>query len=170
MPEMISTLPEQLFVVLQKEKFLILNTLDADSGYPSVHAISWVYAKDPGTLRFAVDARSRIVSNLQKNPHVSLSFIGAGSVHAINGSARVVTDSLEDVPFKLACVDVDIESVHDAMFYGARIVTEPEYEKTYDKRAADKLDGQVFDAMKKPRHALCSQAFCYLIMICHIIG
>jgi hypothetical protein len=25
----------------------------------------------------------------------------------------------------------------------------PEYEKTYDKHAADKLDGQVFDSMNK---------------------
>jgi hypothetical protein len=35
------------------------------------------------------------------------------------------------------------------MFYGARLSATPEYEKTYDKRAADKLDGQVFAAMKK---------------------
>lgn len=149
MAELITALPEQLFTVLQREKFLLLNTLDVETGAPGVHAISWIYAKDPATLRFAVDARSRIVSNLQRHPRVSLSFIGAGSVHAIYGTARIVTEALEGVPFKLTCVDVDIESVQDAMFYGARIVTEPEYEKTYDKRAAEKLDGQVFDAMKK---------------------
>jgi hypothetical protein len=149
MAELVTALPEPLFSVLQREKFLLLNTLDYETGAPSVHAISWVYAKDPATIRFAIDQSSRILTNLTSNPLTSLSFIGAGSVYAIYGTARVVVDRLEAVPIKLTCVDVDIHSVRDEMFYGARIVTEPEYEKTYDKRAAAKLDGQVFEAMKK---------------------
>ncbi|MBD0379151.1 hypothetical protein [Paenibacillus sedimenti] len=40
-------------------------------------------------------------------------------------------------------------NTQDVMFYGARFVTEPEFEKTYDIRAAEKPAGQVFDAMKK---------------------
>jgi hypothetical protein len=149
MAELVTALSEPLFSVLQREKFLLLSTIDHESGAPSVHAISWVYAKDPGTIRFAIDQRSRILTNLTNNPAATLSFIGAGSVYAIYGSARVVSQTLEGVPLKLTCIDVDIHSVRDAMFYGSRIVTEPEYEKTYDKRAADKLDGQVFEAMKK---------------------
>jgi hypothetical protein len=149
MAELVTALSDSLFSVLQKEKFLLLSTIDHESGAPSVHAISWIYAKDANTIRFAIDQRSRILANFMSNPLVTLSFIGAGSVYAIYGSARVVVDSLERVPFKLTCVDVEIEAVRDAMFYGARIVTEPEYEKTYDKRAAEKLDGQVFEAMKK---------------------
>ena len=35
------------------------------------------------------------------------------------------------------------------MFYGSKIVTEPQYDKTYDKKAAAKLDKQVMEAMKK---------------------
>ncbi|MFD0692775.1 hypothetical protein ACFQZT_01580 [Paenibacillus sp. GCM10027628] len=135
MAELITALPEQLYSVLQREKFLLLSTLDVETGAPNVHAISWIYAKDLATLRFAVDARSRIVSNLQK-------------------------DSLKGVPFKPAYVDVDIRSVQDVMFYGARIVTEPEYEKNYAIRATEKLDGQVFGVMKKALTCVCSQAFC----------
>ncbi|MBP1992819.1 pyridoxamine 5'-phosphate oxidase family protein [Paenibacillus eucommiae] len=149
MAELITELSNPLFAVLQKEKFLLLSTLDYETGAPCVNAISWVYAKDSKTIRFAVDQRSRIAANLLANHQVTLSFIGAGSVHAISGTANIVAEALEGVPFKLICVDVDIESVRDAMFYGARIITEPEYEKTYDKRAAEKLDRQVFDAMKK---------------------
>jgi hypothetical protein len=149
MAELVTALSEPLFSVLQREKFLLLNTIDHETGAPSINAISWIYAKDPQTIRFAVDQRSRILKNLANNPLATLSFIGAGSVYAIYGTARVVMQTLEGVPLKLACVDVDIQSVRDAMFYGSRIVTSPEYEKTYDKRAADKLDGQVFDAMKK---------------------
>ena len=53
------------------------------------------------------------------------------------------------MPIKLSCIDIDVEEVREAMFYGSRITVAPEFEKTYDKRAADKLDGQVFAALKK---------------------
>jgi len=149
MAETITLLPEPLFAALQKESFALLSTIDYETGAPSMNAISWLYAKEPGTVRFAVDQRSRIVSNIKQNPQLNLTFIGAGSVHAVYGSGRLVADALEGVPFKLACFDIDISVVRDAMFYGARISTAPEYEKTYDKRAAEKLDNQVFEAMKK---------------------
>lgn len=149
MAETATALSEALFTVLQKETFVILNTVDTDTGSPGTHAISWVYAKDPQTIRFAVDARSRIVANVKSNPKASVSLFAEGSFYAVYGSARIVTEDLEGVPFKLACIDIGIQEVRDAMFYGARISVNPEYEKTYDKRAADKLDGQVFAAMKK---------------------
>lgn len=149
MAETATALTEQQLSLLQKEKLVLLATIDAESGGPSVSAISWVYAVDPATVRFAVDQRSRIVSNVRNHPQVTLTFFGEGTVHALYGRASIVTDALEGVPFKLTCVDVKLEAVRDAMFYGSRISVEPEYEKTYDKRAADKLDGQVFAAMKK---------------------
>ncbi|MFD0682637.1 MULTISPECIES: pyridoxamine 5'-phosphate oxidase family protein [unclassified Paenibacillus] len=149
MAETITLLPEPLFAALQKDSFALLSTIDFESGAPSMNAISWLYAKESGTIRFAVDQRSRIVSNIKQNPQLNLTFVGEGSVHAIYGNGRLVTDALEGVPFKLACFDIDISVVRDAMFYGARISSAPEYEKTYDKRAAEKLDTQVFEAMKK---------------------
>lgn len=149
MAEAATALNEQLMATLQKETFVILNTADADTGAPSVNAISWVYAKDEGTIRFAVDGRSRIIANIKAKPQAAVSLFAAGSFHAVYGDARVVTEELAGVPFKLACIDVHIREVRDAMFYGARVSAVPEYEKTYDKRAADKLDGQVFEAMKK---------------------
>lgn len=149
MAETVTALNEQLFSILQKETFVILNTVDAETGAPGVNAISWVYAKDPQTIRFAVDGRSRIISNVKAHPKVAVSLFAAGTFNAVHGEARIVTEELENVPFKLACVDIHIEDVRNAMFYGARVSVQPEYEKTYDKRAADKLDGQVFDAMKK---------------------
>lgn len=149
MAETITALPEQLVQALQKEPLVLLSTIDAESGSPSTSAISWVFAADPTRLRFAVDQRSRILTNIRNNPLVNVAFFAEGSVHAVYGSATVVTDALEGVPFKLACVDIAIDAVRDAMFYGSRISVMPAYEKTYDKRAADKLDGQVFDAMRK---------------------
>jgi hypothetical protein len=149
MAETLTALPEALFTQLQKENFVLLHTIDADGGSPTSSAISWIYAVDPGRLRFALDGRSRLVENLKAHPEVSVTLFGGGTVHAVYGPAKVLTDKLEGVPFPLACVEIQVTSVRDAMFYGARLSIQPEYEKTYDKRAADRLDGQVFDAMKK---------------------
>jgi hypothetical protein len=145
----ITVLSEPLFTALQKEILVLLSTIDAETGAPSTSAASWVYATEPNKLRFAIDQRSRIVTNIRNNALVNVTVFAEGSVHTIYGSAQIIVDALEAVPFKLACVDITISAVRDAMFYGSRISVTPEFEKTYDKRAAEKLDGQVFDAMKK---------------------
>ncbi|MDB5052299.1 MAG: pyridoxamine 5-phosphate oxidase [Bacilli bacterium] len=149
MAETITALTEQLFMKLQKESFVLLSTVDAETGSPNTTAVSWLYAVEPDRLRFAIDQRSRIVANVQHNKLVNVTVILEGSVHAIYGSATIVSNALEGVPFKLTCIDIEISAVRDAMFYGSRISVAPEYEKTYDKRAAEKLDGQVFNAMRK---------------------
>jgi hypothetical protein len=149
MTETITALTEALYTQLQKENFVLLHTVDAESSSPTSSAISWIYAVDLTRLRFALDARSRLISNLKASPEVSVTLFSGGSVHAVNGQARIISDRLEGVPFPLACIDIDIAAIRDVMFYGARLSMLPEYEKTYDKRAADRLDTQVFGAMRK---------------------
>ncbi len=149
MAEVQSQLNDGLFAAFQKETLVLLGTIDHESGSPSVSAISWITAPDQTHLRFAVDSRSRIVANIGANPHVSITTFANQTVYTVYGQATVVTTELEEVPLKLACIAIEITAVRDAMFYGSRISVEPEYEKTYDKRAAEKLDGQVFAAMKK---------------------
>lgn len=142
-------LSQELLLSLRKETLVLLSTVDAETGHPNVSAISWVYAMDEGKIRFAVDHRSRIVTNIRGNAGVVLTFMAQGSVHAVSGTANLIAENLEEVPLKLACLEVSVDAVRDVMFYGSRISVEPEYEKTYDKRAAEKLDNQVFTAMKK---------------------
>ncbi|MGF9908353.1 pyridoxamine 5'-phosphate oxidase family protein [Brevibacillus porteri] len=142
------SLSEDLFNLLQKERFVTLGTVDHESGAPSLSSLSWTYAVSADTIRFAVDNRSRILANIAKEPQVVLHLIGAGSSFAINGRASVKTDRLEGVPLKLAMAEIKIEAVRDIMFYGSRISVEPQYEKTYDKNAAAKLDNQVMTALK----------------------
>jgi hypothetical protein len=149
MSEIVTVLSPKLISQLQQESLVLLSTIDSEFGGPVTNAISWVYAPDEKTVRFAVDGRSRIVANVRANGLANVSLFADGSVHAVYGKARVVKDALEEVPFALVCIDIEVEAVRDAMFYGARISVEPEYEKTYDKRAAEKLDNQVFAAMKK---------------------
>lgn len=138
-----------LYDELQKERFVTLATVDFETGGPNVSAISWVLAKDEGTIYFAVDNRSRILENIKKNNLVVMNMIANESTYSISGVASIIEEKLNDVPLKLALVEISVMEVRDVMFYGSKIVTEPQYDKTYDKAAAEKLDKQVMDAMKK---------------------
>ncbi|MCM3726092.1 pyridoxamine 5'-phosphate oxidase family protein [Neobacillus cucumis] len=138
-----------LFDELQKERFVTLATVDYETGGPNVSAISWVLAKNDGIIYFAVDNRSRILENINNNHNVVINLIANESTYSIQGEARVKEERLPGVPLKLALVEVTINEVRDVMFYGSKIVTEVQYDKTYDKKAAERLDNQVMDAMKK---------------------
>lgn len=138
-----------LFEGLQKERFVTLATVDHETGGPNVSAISWVLAKDEETVFFAVDNRSRIIENIKSNNKAVINLIANESTYSISGDASVKQEKLEGVPLKLALVEIKISEVRDVMFYGSKIVAEPQYDKTYDKDAAARLDKQVMDAMKQ---------------------
>lgn len=142
-------LTDELFEFLQKERFVTIATVDHETSGPNVSAISWVFAPTKEAVRFAVDNRSRIIENIKGNSQVVLNVIGNESTYSISGTASVKVEKLEDVPLKLALVEIQIKEVRDVMFYGSKISVEPQYEKTYDKEAAEKLDNQVMTAMKK---------------------
>lgn len=149
MSEIARELPETILSRFQKQQFVLLNTVDAETGGPTSKAISWIFAVNSRLLRFAVDRHSRIVDNIKCNPRVAITLFASGTAYTVSGKASILQEVLEEVPISLTCIDVDIDTVKDAMFDGARISAEPEYENTYDKRAAEKLDNQVFAAMKK---------------------
>lgn len=138
-----------LFDGLQKERFVTLATVDHETGGPNVSAISWILAKDEQTIYFAVDNRSRIIENIKSNDKAVINLIANESTYSISGTASVKQDRLEGVPLKLALVEISINEVRDVMFYGSKIVAEPQYDKTYDKDAAARLDNQVMEAMRK---------------------
>ncbi|UNK20081.1 pyridoxamine 5'-phosphate oxidase family protein [Paenibacillus sp. N3/727] len=142
-------LTEALMQKLQPETFVLLNTVDAVSGGPTSSVISWIYAVDPFTLRLAIDHRSRLVNNLKQNPLVTVTVYGDRQVFAIGGRAEVRQDPLDEVPFEMCCFDIHVEAVRNALFHGIELAASPEYVKIYDERAAEKLDGQVFVAMRK---------------------
>ena len=138
-----------LFDVLQKERFVILATIDFETSGPNVNAISWIVSINDETIYFAVDNRSRIINNIKQNPKVVVNMIANESSYSISGDAAVKQERLPGVPLKLALVEMKIKEVRDVMFYGSKITSEPEYDKTYDKVAAERLDRQVLEAMKK---------------------
>ncbi|WP_438351643.1 pyridoxamine 5'-phosphate oxidase family protein [Paenibacillus sp. FA6] len=149
MSESVTQMTDTLLSQLKSETFVLLNTIDVETGGPTSSAISWIYALNASTLRLAIDHRSRLVENIRNNPLVTITVFADGKVHAINGRASIVLDPLPEVPFKLCCFDISIEAVRNALFYGAQLSSAPQYIKTYDQRASEKLDGQVFSAMQK---------------------
>ncbi|WP_332693845.1 pyridoxamine 5'-phosphate oxidase family protein [Halalkalibacter lacteus] len=142
-------LTEEMLPLLQKERYVTIATVDFEKGTPNVNAISWVYALTLQKIRFSIDNRSRIIDNIKTNDGVVITLIANGSTYSIAGSARIVTEKMEGVPLKLALVELEVNEVRDVMFYGAKMMVEPSYEKTYDVEAAAKLDRQVMEALKK---------------------
>ena len=143
------TLTDSLVQSLRKENIVTIATTDFEKNIPNVSAISWVYAMSETSIRFAVDQRSRIVKNLRHHAELVLTIMANESVFSISGEAKILTDRMEGVSLKLTVVEVAVKEVRDVMFYGARLVAEPIYEKTYDIRAAKKLDHQVLTGMKE---------------------
>jgi uncharacterized pyridoxamine 5'-phosphate oxidase family protein len=138
-----------LYDELQKERFVTLATVDFENGGPNVSSISWILAKNEETIYFAVDNRSRIIQNIKHNSNVVVNLIANESTYSISGVASLKVEKLNEVPLKLALVEINIKEVRDVMFYGSKITVEPQYDKTYDKDAAARLDKQVMDAMRK---------------------
>ncbi|TWI55826.1 pyridoxamine 5'-phosphate oxidase family protein [Halalkalibacter nanhaiisediminis] len=142
-------LTEDLFPLLQKERYVTIATVDYEKKTPNVNAISWVFALNMKTIRFAIDNRSRIIENIKANNGVVLTMIANGSTYSIAGDTKIIAEKMEGVPLKLALIEMAVNEVRDVMFYGAKLINEPIYDKTYDAEAAAKLDRQVMDAMKK---------------------
>ncbi|MFZ3588092.1 pyridoxamine 5'-phosphate oxidase family protein [Bacillus sp. DJP31] len=143
------TLTKSLFENLQREKFVTISTVDHETAGPSLRAISWVFAPNQEKVFFAIDNRSRVLQNIKKNPLIVLNMIANESTYAIYGEATIKIEKLEEVPLKLALIEISVKEVRDVMFYGSKISAEPKYEKTYDAEAAAKLDCQVMNAIKK---------------------
>ncbi|MCU5529759.1 MULTISPECIES: pyridoxamine 5'-phosphate oxidase family protein [Bacillus] len=143
------TLTDDLVQTLRKDCIVMVATTDFEKHVPNVSAISWVYAVSKTSIRFAVDQRSRIVENIRHSTGVVLTIMANESVFSISGAGEILTDRMESIPLKLTVIEVNVKEVRDVMFYGAKLATEPTYEKTYDLRAAKKLDNQVLVGMKE---------------------
>lgn len=140
---------QSLFQELQKSRLVTIATVDHETGGPNVCAISWILAKDETTIYFAIDIRSRVIENIRENDQVVINLIANESVYSISGNAKIKEEKIEGVPLKLALVELKINEVRDVMFYGSKITVEPQYDKTYDRVAAERLDKQVMDALRK---------------------
>lgn len=147
--KLMNTLSTELVDYLQGERIVSLASIDADNGSPNILCISWLLATDESTIRLAVDGRSQLLKNIEKDNRVTVNVLGAGSAYAIMGTASKYTDKLEGVALNMAGVEIKVEQVYDVMFYGGKLTTEPGFEKTYDKALAEKYDTEVYTALRR---------------------
>ncbi|GLY10621.1 pyridoxamine 5'-phosphate oxidase family protein [Bacillus badius] len=138
-----------LFEALQEDRLVTIATIDKESGNPAIHAISWIRALDEHTLRIAVHSRSSMVENIKQNPAMAIHLLANESAYAISGTGKIITEKAAGVPVQTAIIEICITEIRDVMFYGSKIILEPKHEKTYDEQAAQKLDRQVLEALRK---------------------
>ncbi|WP_347550855.1 pyridoxamine 5'-phosphate oxidase family protein [Pseudalkalibacillus hwajinpoensis] len=145
----VTELTDELEAFFAGERLVMLSTIDYESDTPNVSAISWVKSFDKKNIRFSVTSNSRTVQNVMRHPGVVLTIIGLETVYSIQGKATIIEEAMKGVSLKLAKINVEIEQVMETMFWGAKITSEPRYEKTYNKKKAEELDAEVYQALMK---------------------
>lgn len=142
-------LPQPLVEFMQRPRITVVTTHSPDGPGVTCNVISWVLARDPRTIRMMGDSRTRWVQNLKADPRVALVILGAEGAWTVYGQARILADPTPGVPLRLALIEVTDLQVYSSMFWGARLTQVPEWEVTYDPAQAEKLDQQVFAAMRE---------------------
>lgn len=132
---------------LQGKSIVFLQAAEPESLSIYSTALSWVYATHPTSIYFAIDSKSAFLKILEQNPRVTLNTIGCETAYAIAGKAKVKEEKAEGISIHLALIEVEVEEVRDVMFFGGKVVTEPEFIKTYDQKLIDKLDREVHQAV-----------------------
>jgi hypothetical protein len=133
--------------IFKDERIGFLSTIHKDSGAIQQNAISWISGYKPNVLRIAVGSKAQIVTNIESNENVNFAFFYRKSIFSFQSKGKIVTKNIPEVPFPLALIELETDELHDIMFYGAEITQEPVYEKTYNIKAAKKLDEQVYEGM-----------------------
>ncbi|MBR3063265.1 MAG: hypothetical protein IKG65_12830 [Exiguobacterium sp.] len=119
---------------------------DEAKRWPISHAISWVQALDAVTVRFALTRNSHIVTILTTEKTAGLIFIEDGQSYHVLLSAIREFDPAIKPSLHLRFFEGHVEEVRNISFYGAAYA-QPEITKTYDIRAAEKLDREVKESL-----------------------
>jgi hypothetical protein len=145
MAKTVESLPETLIETLKREVIVSLITVTPEND-AEVSAVSWVLPSEDGKkVGIAVGHKGSSMSNLQKNPNVTLGLYADESYYSIKGKATV--SEIIEKTMKYRVITVDVKEVEEVIFYGGKVVQEPTYEKTYDLNLAEKLDNEVHELL-----------------------
>lgn len=111
--------------------------------------VSWLIAKDEKILRIALSSNSKTVENIKNNSYVGVSVFGPEVASTIYGTGKVIKERIEDIPFPVSVVEVEIESVVDNLFPGATVKGVIPFEHTGNIQKAVELDEKVLKALKE---------------------
>jgi hypothetical protein len=123
---------------LSRLPLVLLITHDQSKHWPITHAISWVYATDSQTVRFAIEADSHLVKTLREHPVFTLLFFAEQSTHSLTCTDVKSFTPQEPLPLSLSFYEGRVEEVRVIFFYGASVTQRPTIEKTYDEQAAER--------------------------------
>ncbi len=129
-------------------RIAFLSTIHAETGAVQQNVVSWIHGYKPNVVRIAASTKSQLVSNIEANPHVNFSFFYEKTVVSVQSQAKILTKQLPGAPFALTVIEIEANELHDIMFYGAEIAQAPAYLKTYNNKAAQKLDEQVYAGLE----------------------
>ena len=138
-------LPQEAFDLLNMEiTTVVIATVDED-GYPRAAPFHWVVAKDKKTLRVAVNPRHVTYENIKRDGKIMVCVLDQGNIAiGIKGRARVIKDDMENIPWLITIVEIEIDEVKsDALAWvpikhGVRFET-TEQVTDLDRRAFDEL-------------------------------
>jgi len=126
-------LPERAMKYLQVGRLVVMATVD-ERGWPDTAPISWIAAVDSRTLRLAISQEVATFRNIQRNENVMLSLLGAAMTLGIRGRARIVSETIDDIPLPMAMVEVIVDEVKDDSVIGRGL--EEELVRWEDRRRA----------------------------------
>lgn len=149
MKKVASELSPAMMDYLQGKAIVFLQAVDPDTYSIYSTALSWVYATSPTTIHFAIDSKSKLIEIFERQPQATLNFIGCESAYAVSGTVTLKEKKAEDVSINLALLELKVQEVRDVIFYGGKVVTNPEFIKTYKQTLIDKLDREVYQAIHR---------------------
>lgn len=105
-------MPPNVINYIRGGRIVIVATVGAD-GKANSAPFSWVVAIDNRKLRLGANQGVATLENIRNNGSVSLTITGAELHYTIRGNAHVVKENLDDLPFPVAVVEVQVEDVKD---------------------------------------------------------
>ncbi len=119
-----------------------------ENGKPYTTFVTWLIAKDDNTLRFAANKDSRTINNIKNNPNVAIEVFDKDTALSIQGKAKIIKDEIEDIPFPVSVVEVNVENVTDNLFPGGTVEGQIPFKHTGDIQKAEELDKKILEELK----------------------
>jgi hypothetical protein len=121
----------------------VLATVSED-GVPATALNSWIVAKDERIIALAVDVRSTAYLNISAGRiGVAFEVLADDLILGVRGSARIVRERLESVPFPCALAHIAVDSIRDHTVAGLRFAG-PRYTYADDKEHRGDIERAIF--------------------------
>jgi pyridoxamine 5'-phosphate oxidase-like protein len=127
---------------------VVLATVNED-GTPTTAINTWVVAKNESTVAFAVDSRSSAFVNISAGRRrVAFELLADDLILAVRGTATIVKNRLESVPFPCALAHIAVESIREHMLPELRFQG-PRYSYSLEKGHRTNAEAAIYAELAK---------------------